>query len=57
MKVAAYNKTQVAKMYNVSYETFKKWLVDIPDLDLKEGQRILTPKQVEKIFNHVGHPD
>ena len=44
-------------MYNVHYDTFKKWLKNVPDLDLKPTQRILTPKQVEKIFNHLGEPD
>jgi transposase len=57
MKVEAYNKSQIAKMYKVSNETIKKWLSEIPDLCLREGQRILTPKQVEKVFAHLGNPD
>ncbi|GEM_PF-789793 len=57
MKTKAYSKTELARMYNVHYDTFKKWLKGVPDLDLKPTQRILTPKQVEKIFNHIGEPD
>jgi transposase len=57
MKTKAYSKTELARMYNVHYDTFKKWLKGVPDLDLKPTQRILTPKQVEKIFKHLGEPD
>ena len=57
MKAKAYSKTELARMYNVHYDTFKKWLKSVPDIDLKPAQRILTPKQVEKIFNHLGEPD
>jgi hypothetical protein len=57
MKITAYNKSQLAKMYNISGETFKKWLILVPDLDLRPAQRILTPKQVEKVFKHHGIPE
>lgn len=56
MKAKSYSKTELARMYEVHYDTFKKWLQNVPDLELKQGQRILTPKQVEKIFNHLGQP-
>jgi hypothetical protein len=51
IKVAA--RTQLAKIYKVHYNTFSKWLKLIPDLDIKANQRTLTPKQVEKIINHL----
>jgi hypothetical protein len=57
MKITAYNKSQLARMYNISGETFKKWLILVPDLDLRPAQRILTPKQVEKVFKHHGIPE
>jgi len=56
MKAKVYSKTELARMYNVHYDTFKKWLINVPELDLKPTQRILTPKQVEKIINHLGEP-
>lgn len=49
-------RTQLAKLYKVHYNTFANWLKRIPDLEIKENQRILTPKQVEKIINHLGSP-
>lgn len=57
MQIGTYNKTQLAKMYKVSYPTFKTWLKLVPDLGLQPTQRILTPKQVEKIFKHHGEPE
>ena len=56
MKAKVYSKTELARMYNVHYDTFKKWLKNVPELELEPAQRILTPKQVEKIFNHLGEP-
>ena len=56
MKAEAATKTQLAKLYKVHYSTFKKWLDKVPDLNLSHGQRILTPKQVQKIYAHLGEP-
>lgn len=55
-KIKAATRTQLAKLYKVHYNTFIKWLKLIPDLDIKPNQRTLTPKQVEKIINHLGSP-
>ena len=57
IKVKAYSKTELARFYGVHYDTLKKWLKNIPELDIKPTQRILTPKQVGKIFTHLGMPD
>jgi transposase len=57
MQIKTYSKTELANLYEVHYETFIKWLKRIPDLDLEPNQRILTPKQVEKVFSHLGKPD
>lgn len=50
------SKSQLSKRYKVSLPTFNTWIEIIPDLDLIKRRRILTPKQVEKIFNHLGEP-
>lgn len=49
-------RNQLAKRYGVSPETFKKWLVKIPDLLLDTRDRVLTPKQVGIIIEHLGEP-
>ncbi|MFY7935991.1 MAG: hypothetical protein ACOVOQ_01335 [Flavobacterium sp.] len=50
------SKSQLSKRYKVSLPTFNTWLDMIPDLNLIKNKRILTPKQVEKVFNHLGEP-
>jgi hypothetical protein len=40
----------------VSYNTFIKWLTNVPDLNLQSRQRMLTPKQIEKIYGAIGKP-
>jgi hypothetical protein len=55
-KYRASTRSALATQYNVSLPTFRKWLVKIPDLDLSDDQRTLTPKQVEKIMIHLGEP-
>ena len=52
----SYSKSQLAKLYNVSYNTIMKWLKAIPELNLTPKQRIFTPKQIEIIFNELGEP-
>ena len=56
MKAETATKTQLAKQYKVHYNTFIKWLKMIPDLELSSKQRLLTPKQVKIIYNHLGDP-
>ncbi|HEX7413063.1 MAG TPA: DUF4248 domain-containing protein [Bacteroidia bacterium] len=56
MKAAAKSKGQLAKDYKVHYNTFLKWIKKIPELKLTPLQRVLTPKQVEIIYNHLGEP-
>lgn len=52
----SYSKTQLAKLYHVSYNTFKKWIKNIPELKLSQKQRLFTPKQVEILFKELGEP-
>lgn len=56
MKANTATKTQLAAQYKVHYNTFLKWLKMIPELNLDSKQRILTPKQVQIIYNHLGEP-
>lgn len=49
-------KKELSKKYLVSYSTFIKWLKDIPELNLSVNQRILTPKQINIIYEQIGEP-
>jgi len=49
-------KKELSKKYMVSYNTFIKWLKNVPELKLYENQRTLTPKQIEIIYNELGQP-
>lgn len=50
-----YNQKLLAALYGVSRNTLKCWLKKIPNLEIK-GQRLLTPLQVEIIFEALGNP-
>ncbi len=52
----SYSKTQLAKLYHVSYNTFMSWIKNIPELKLSPKQRIFTPKQIEILFRELGEP-
>jgi len=56
MKTKTINITTLSNMYGVCYNTMRKMLNEIPELELKKGQRILTPKQLMIIYNHFGTP-
>ena len=49
-------KKELSKKYMVSYNTFIKWLKNVPELKLYANQRTLTPKQIEIIYNELGQP-
>lgn len=49
-------KKELSKKYLVSYSTFIKWLQSIPELNLSVNQRILTPKQINIIYENIGEP-
>lgn len=49
---------ELRNQYQVSHQTFKKWIKTIPDL-LLPGQKKLnsiTPDQYKKIITHLGEP-
>ena len=59
MKIQKYNsstRTELALRFKVSLPTFNNWLELIPNLNLIKNKRILTPKQVEMVFSHLGEP-
>jgi len=57
MNVTTKTRTQLAKEYKVDYSTFNTWLNDIDELKLNPKRRLLTPKQVKMIYEHLGIPD
>lgn len=52
----AMSKAQLADAYGVHPTTLRKWLQMVPNLGLQDGQRILTPRQVQLVFEHLGEP-
>jgi len=50
------SKSELTRLYGVSMTTMTKWLADVPDLNLKRGQKILTPKQLSKVYEFLGEP-
>ena len=52
-----YSKTQLARKYGISYNTFKKWLIAIPEIKIEPAKRLLTPKEIDIIYKHYGIPD
>jgi len=54
-KIKAYRKKELAALYDVSTRVFKIWLKNIAELGDYTG-RSFTPKQVEKIVEHLGEP-
>ena len=54
--IQAYSNKELRSYYDVSWETFSKWLGKIPDLGEYEGKKF-TPAQVKKIVAHLGEPN
>jgi abortive infection bacteriophage resistance protein len=49
-------KKELSIKYGVSYNTFMKWLKNIPELNISKDRRLLTPKQIETIYEMLGQP-
>ncbi len=49
--------TTLAHAYNVHINTLKKWIDNYPEIELNPNCRVLTPKQVEVIFDKTGKPN
>jgi transposase len=50
-------KSALAKKLGVSLPTLNDWIKDIPGLKISPKQRLLSPKQLETIIEHIGMPD
>jgi hypothetical protein len=54
--ISTKNRTQLAQQYQVCLPTFNKMLEKIPNFILDKKSRLLTPKQVSIIYDHLGDP-
>jgi predicted DNA-binding protein YlxM (UPF0122 family) len=56
MQIKSYSKAELADLYNVSSDTFAKWIKSIEDLlpHYKRSNKVFTPKQVKVIFEELG---
>lgn len=56
-KNKAMTRTQLSSFYGVCLATFNKMLVKIPNFTFDKSSRILTPKEIDTIIEHLGDPD
>lgn len=54
--VKPYYSKELARLYDVSVYTMRKWIRKIPDMGDRVGWR-WSVNQVEKIFRHLGCPE
>ncbi len=57
IKLKAYSKTEVAKMYGVSTKSLKTWLAPFEKELGKKVGRFYNPKQIAIIFEKLGRPE
>jgi hypothetical protein len=55
-EASSITKSALAVQYNIHVNTLREWLKDVPNLELKPFQKVLTPKQLEIIYGHLGKP-
>ncbi len=55
--IRSYSHKELAALYRVSWPTFQVWLKPFSDYIGKKVGYFYTIKQVEKIFESLGHPD
>ena len=54
--IKAMTKKELAIAYGIHISTLMKWLKEIPELNLTTYQKLLTPKQIQIIFEKLGAP-
>lgn len=58
--VKSYSKKELVKMYNTSWKVFKQWekpfIKELKAIGWRPHQQMYTIKQVELLFNRLGHP-
>lgn len=47
-------KKDLCKLYKISFPTLRRWLADVPGLQIDGKRRHITPDQLEKIFKKYG---
>ncbi len=50
------SRTALAQRYDVCLNTFNKMLAKIPHFKIDKSTRVLTPKEISIIFEHLGEP-
>jgi hypothetical protein len=55
-RIMAQSKNQLAVKYCVSLRTFVSWLEPLQDKIGEYRGKAYTPKQVEAIYEYLGHP-
>ena len=50
-------KSKLASDYNISMNLLRSWMSEVKDLNLKPHQKVLSPKQILKIYEVWGTPD
>lgn len=58
LEIKAYSKKQLADMYEISPDTFRRWIIaaNIFNEAYYKGLKILKPKEVRRIFEEFGEP-
>lgn len=56
MSAVSKTKKELKNEYGISYQTLNKWLKSVPGLMMNKNDRIITPSQLELIYNHLGRP-
>ena len=55
-KISSITKSALAVKYNIHVNTLREWLKGVPNLEMKPFQKVLNPKQLELIYEHLGEP-
>lgn len=55
-KISSITKSALAVKYNIHVNTLREWLKSVPNLEMKPFQKVLNPKQLELIYEHLGEP-
>ena len=54
--ISSITKSALAVQYNIHVNKLREWLKGVPNLQMKPFQKVLSPKQLELIYEHLGKP-
>lgn len=54
-QTGAMSMKQLCLNYNICFNTLKKRLAEVPDLELKPFQKRIYPNDLQKVFSYLGH--